>query len=72
MAVRLPALPRGWPPDPLLLTLSVGLGALGAVLLYLTLEIQRPLTRLQEALADVGLEALPRALPDQGPRRCAS
>lgn len=63
--VSLPS-PRGWPPDPLLLTLSIGLGALGAVLLYLTLEIQRPLTRLQEALADVGLEALPRALPDQG------
>ena len=63
--VSLPS-PRGWPPDPLLLTLSVGLGGLGAVLLYLTLEIQRPLTRLQEALADVGLEALPRALPDQG------
>lgn len=63
--VSLPS-PRGWPPDPLLLSLSIGLGALGALLLYLTLEIQRPLTRLQEALADVGLEALPQALPDQG------
>ncbi|MEA5389785.1 ATP-binding protein [Cyanobium gracile UHCC 0139] len=63
--VSLPS-PRGWPPDPLLLTLSIGLGALGALLLYLTLEIQRPLTHLQEALADVGLEALPKALPDQG------
>ncbi|PSB39217.1 ATP-binding protein [Aphanothece minutissima] len=63
--VALPS-PRGWPPDPLLLTLSIGLGALGALLLFLTLEIQRPLTRLQEALADVGLEALPGALPDQG------
>ncbi len=63
--VSLPS-PRGWPPDPLLLTLSIGLGALGALLLFLTLEIQRPLTRLQEALADVGLEALPEALPDQG------
>lgn len=63
--VALPS-PRGWPPDPLLLTLSIGLGALGALLLYLTLEIQRPLTRLQEALADVGLEALPEALPHQG------
>lgn len=60
------ASPRGWPPDPLLLTLSIGLGALGALLLFLTLEIQRPLTRLQEALADVGLEDLPEALPDQG------
>ncbi|MCP9859390.1 MULTISPECIES: ATP-binding protein [unclassified Cyanobium] len=63
--VSLPS-PRGWPPDPLLLSLSIGLGALGALLLFLTLEIQRPLTRLQEALADVGLEALPEALPDQG------
>jgi two-component system, OmpR family, osmolarity sensor histidine kinase EnvZ len=63
--VSLPS-PRGWPPDPLLLSLSIGLGALGALLLFLTLEIQRPLTRLQEALADVGLEALPAALPDQG------
>lgn len=63
--VALPS-PRGWPPDPLLLSLSVALGALGALLLYLTLEIQRPLARLQEALANVGLEALPEALPDQG------
>jgi two-component system osmolarity sensor histidine kinase EnvZ len=63
--VSLPS-PRGWPPDPLLLSLSIGLGVLGALLLFLTLEIQRPLVRLQEALADVGLEALPEALPDQG------
>jgi two-component system osmolarity sensor histidine kinase EnvZ len=61
----LPA-PRGWPPDPLLLSVSIALGALGAVLLYLTLEIQRPLLGLQEALADVGLEALPAALPARG------
>jgi two-component system osmolarity sensor histidine kinase EnvZ len=58
--------PRGWPPDPLLLSLSLGLGGLGSLLLYLTLEIQRPLTRLQDALADVGLEALPAALPARG------
>ncbi len=57
---------RGWPPDPFLLSLSVGLGGLGALLLYLTLEIQRPLLGLQEALADVGLEALPAALPARG------
>ncbi len=61
----LPSL-RGWPPDPFLLSLSVGLGGLGALLLYLTLEIQGPLLRLQEALADVGLEALPAALPARG------
>ncbi|MDM7952364.1 MAG: ATP-binding protein [Cyanobium sp. CZS 25K] len=58
--------PRGWPPDPFFLSLSIGLGGLGALLLYLTLEIQRPLLRLQEALADVGLEALPTALPAMG------
>ncbi len=58
--------PRGWPPDPFLLSLSLGLGGLGAVLLYLTLEIQRPLTRLQDALAAVGLEDLPAALPAHG------
>ncbi|WP_216902203.1 HAMP domain-containing sensor histidine kinase [Synechococcus sp. CCY 9618] len=58
--------PQGWPPDPFLLSLSLGLGGLGAVLLYLTLEIQRPLLRLQEALADVGVEALPEALPSRG------
>ncbi|KEF41735.1 MAG: histidine kinase [Cyanobium sp. CACIAM 14] len=58
--------PRGWPPDPLLFSLALGLGGLGALLLYLTLEIQRPLAQLQEALADVGLEALPAALPAQG------
>ncbi len=61
----LPSL-RGWPPDPFLFSLSIGLGGLGALLLYLTLEIQGPLLRLQEALADVGLEALPAALPARG------
>lgn len=63
--VSLPS-PRGWPPDPLLLSLSIGLGGLGALLLFLTLEIQRPLRRLQEALADVHLETLPAALPAMG------
>ncbi|MEA5442572.1 sensor histidine kinase [Cyanobium gracile] len=58
--------PRGWPPDPFFLSVSIGLGGLGALLLFLTLEVQRPLTRLQEALADVGLEALPEALPAMG------
>ena len=58
--------PRGWPPDPFLLSLAVGLGAMGALLLYLTLEIQRPLRSLQDALAGVGLEDLPDALPARG------
>jgi two-component system, OmpR family, osmolarity sensor histidine kinase EnvZ len=58
--------PRGWPPDPLLLSLALGMGALAAVVLYLALEVQRPLRRLEGALADVGLETLPAALPARG------
>jgi two-component system osmolarity sensor histidine kinase EnvZ len=48
----LPPLP-GWPPDPLLLVLALGSGGLGAVLLYLALEVQRPLRRLEQALAEL-------------------
>ena len=51
-----------WPPDPLLLSLSLGMGGLGAVLLFLTLEVQRPLRQLEEALSAVDLEARPAAL----------
>jgi two-component system osmolarity sensor histidine kinase EnvZ len=36
--VSLPS-PRGWPPDPLLLTLSVGLGALGALTLRIPFRV---------------------------------
>ena len=48
----LPPLP-GWPPDPLLLGLALGSGGFGAGLLYLALEVQRPLRRLEQALAEV-------------------
>lgn len=51
-----------WPPDPLLLSLSLGMGGVGAVLLFLTLEVQRPLRQLEEALAGVDLEARPSAV----------
>ena len=57
---------RGWPPDPLLLTLSVAAGGLIAGLLFLTLEVQRPLRLLEGALAHVGLEQRPAPLPARG------
>ncbi len=57
---------RGWPPDPLQLSLAVVAGGLGTMLLYLALEVQRPLRLLEEALAGVGLEALPTAVPARG------
>jgi two-component system osmolarity sensor histidine kinase EnvZ len=51
----LPPLP-GWPPDPLLLGLALGSGGLAAGLLYLALEVQRPLRRLELALAEVRVD----------------
>jgi two-component system, OmpR family, osmolarity sensor histidine kinase EnvZ len=53
-----PLPPTGlWPPDPGLLSLSLGIGGLGAGLLFQLLEVQRPLRQLQRALGQVGLEA---------------
>lgn len=63
----MPAL-HAWPPEPFLLVLSLAAGSLAGVLLYLTLEVQRPLRLLEAALADVGLEALPPHLPARGSR----
>lgn len=63
----IPAL-HAWPPEPFLLVLSLAAGSLAGVLLYLTLEVQRPLRLLEAALADVGLEALPPHLPARGSR----
>jgi len=57
----LPPLP-GWPPDPLLLGLALASGGLGAGLLYLALEVQRPLRRLELALAEVRFDQ-PGSLP---------
>ena len=50
--VPLPPLP-GWPPDPLLVALALGIGGLGAGFLYLSREVQRPLRRLGQAVATV-------------------
>lgn len=61
----IPAL-RGWPPDPQLLTLAGALGGLTTLLLYLSLEVQRPLRQLDAALGEVGLDAQPRPLPARG------
>jgi len=61
----IPAL-RGWPPDPQLLTLAGALGGLTTLLLYLSLEVQRPLRQLDGALGEVGLDQQPRPLPTQG------
>jgi two-component system osmolarity sensor histidine kinase EnvZ len=55
----IPAL-RGWPPDPQLLTLAGGLGGLATLLLFLSLEVQRPLRQLDGALEMVGLDLQPR------------
>ncbi|MEB3165727.1 MAG: ATP-binding protein [Cyanobacteriota bacterium] len=61
----LPAL-NAWPPDPLLLALSLAGGSLAGVLLYLTLEVQRPLRQLEGALGGVGLEERPARLAARG------
>ncbi|MEB3255321.1 MAG: sensor histidine kinase [Synechococcaceae cyanobacterium] len=64
-----PLPPRhAWPPDPLLLGLGLAAGSLAGILLYLTLEVQRPLRQLEAALAAVGLEERPAAVPARGNR----
>ena len=58
---------RGWPPDPLLLGVSLLAGSIAASLLYLWCEVQRPLQQLEQALAQVGLQAAAQApLPRRG------
>jgi two-component system osmolarity sensor histidine kinase EnvZ len=58
-----PIAPRhGWPPDPQLASLALVAGSLASLLLFLALEVQRPLRRLEGALAKVGLDSeLPQA-----------
>jgi two-component system, OmpR family, osmolarity sensor histidine kinase EnvZ len=58
---------RRWPPDPLLLAVALLAGSISASLLYLWLEVQRPLQQLEQALALVGLQAPAQApLPQRG------
>ncbi len=53
-----PIAPRhGWPPDPQLASLALVSGGLSSLLLFLALEVQRPLRRLEGALAKVGLDS---------------
>jgi two-component system osmolarity sensor histidine kinase EnvZ len=53
-----PIAPRhGWPPDPQLASLALVAGSLASLLLFLALEVQRPLRRLETALAKVGLDS---------------
>ena len=53
-----PIAPRhGWPPDPQLASLALVAGSLASLLLFLALEVQRPLGRLEGALAKVGLDS---------------
>lgn len=61
----IPAL-RGWPPDPQLLSLAGAFGGLATLLLFLSLEVQRPLRQLDGALAGVGLDQQPRPVPERG------
>ena len=59
--------PRGWPPDPLLLGVALLAGSISASLLFLWWEVQRPLQRLEQALAQVGQAAGPVALLEPPP-----
>jgi len=61
----IPAL-RGWPPDPQLLSLASAFGGLAALLLFLSLEVQRPLRQLDAALEAVGLDQQPHPVTARG------
>ncbi|MEB3200521.1 MAG: ATP-binding protein [Synechococcaceae cyanobacterium] len=56
----------GWPPGPLALVLALSAGGLSGGLAFLLLEVQRPLRRLEMALARVDLEQRPGAVPRAG------
>ena len=53
---------RRWPPDPLLLGVSLLAGSISASLLFLWWEVQRPLAQLERGLEQVGGRA-----PDPAP-----
>ncbi|MCT0198717.1 histidine kinase [Synechococcus sp. CS-1325] len=56
----------GWPPDPLLVSLSLVSGSVVAAALFLLLEVQRPLQQLEKALGGVGRVSEPNPLPQRG------
>ncbi len=59
--------PQRWPPDPLLLGVSLLAGSISASLLFLWWEVQVPLQRLEQALGSVGRSAnVAPALPEEG------
>jgi len=57
-----------WPPDPLLLGLSLLTGSISASFLFLWREVQTPLQQLEQALGAVGRSGLQPALPERGAR----
>ena len=59
--------PAAWPPDPALLVLAVVAAGGATTLLFLTLEVERPLRRLQQGLA--GFEHEPADQPEVPVRR---
>ncbi|MCP9848758.1 ATP-binding protein [Cyanobium sp. Morenito 9A2] len=58
--------PLNFPPDPLLLSLSLVSGSLLAGGLFLLLDVQQPLQQLERALARVGVDRQPPPLPQSG------
>lgn len=58
--------PRSWPPDPLLLALAIVAAGLATTLTALTLEVQRPLARLERGLGQVGGAERPGAIRRRG------
>ncbi|MCP9791253.1 sensor histidine kinase [Vulcanococcus limneticus] len=58
--------PSRWPPDPLLLALALVAGGTASTLLFLWLEVQRPLQQLEQALGRVGLQRRPEVLAARG------
>ncbi|MCP9914888.1 ATP-binding protein [Cyanobium sp. ATX 6F1] len=58
--------PLSFPPDPLLLSLSLVSGSLLAGGLFLLLDVQQPLQQLERALARVGVDRQPPPLPQSG------
>lgn len=58
--------PLGFPPDPLLLSLSLISGSLLAGGLFLLLDVKQPLQQLERALARVGVDLQPPPLPQSG------